>query len=89
MKWIFHYIKDINITNLLHSVEFPTTSWLIIMEDISKYVIARNIHMVSLENNNTCNQTQINFNFDALYSIMQSYHFQWGNKQIPSSLQIT
>ena len=45
--------------------------------------------MVTIENNKACNQTQINFNFDALDSIMQSYHFQWGNLQIPSSLQIT
>ena len=34
-------------------------------------------------------QLNIDYNFDALYSIMQSYHFQLGNKWIPSSLQIT
>ena len=27
-------------------------------------------------------QSKTDYNFDALYSIMQSYYFQWGNKWI-------
>ena len=30
------YIEDINITNLLHQVEFPKTRWLPIIEEISR-----------------------------------------------------
>ena len=35
-KWRFCYIEDINITNLLQEVEFPTARWLPIMEEISR-----------------------------------------------------
>ena len=53
MKRNVRYIEDLNITNLLHKVEFPTTRWLPIIEEISRQILARNIHIVTIKQSNT------------------------------------
>ena len=53
MKRNVRYIEDLNITNLLHEVEFPTTRWLPIIEEISRQILARNIHIVTIKQSNT------------------------------------